>query len=343
MMDTIEPRFAPATVPANLLAQIGELLATTATRLMSDPAATAVELPRLEALGLQLQSAARVLGTPGSPRQERVDLGVAALQARAEWAAEFARRGATWDGPAQGCVVLANPPLLKLLLDLAVAHALRMGSELRFEIVTRGTPPLATVRIAVLRPGRMMFEARPGDAAELHWALLSQLARHTDVRAERQVRSMTLELALGLHPEGAVRLTPGEVLDAGLPATPMPAGCRVLLLEPHDGTRVLAERLMRGAGLQVSAVATVDQARAATIQWLPDALVSGLATAEPHCRPFVDDLRARQPGLRVLELVAAPHVFDTSVPGTGGPARLARDDIERRLVDALAQELGSTR
>lgn len=343
MMTTNETVFAPSAVPAELLAQVGEAMATAAARMLDDPAAAAAELPQLESLGLQLQSAARVLAATSAPRLERVDLGVAALQARAEWAAAFVRRGAAWHGPERGCVVLANPPLLMLLLDLAVSHALRMGSELQFDVVLGGAPPLATVRIMVMRPGRAMFDAQPGDAGELHWALLSQLARHTGVRAARQVGSLTLELSLAFRPEGSVTLSPGEQLAAGLPATPMPAGIRVLLLEPHDGVRALAERLMVGAGLQVSAAATVDQARGIVVHHLPDCLVTGIATDAPPCRPFVDELRARQPDLRVLELVDAPHVFDTSVPGTGGPARLARGELERYLVFALAQELGTAR
>lgn len=343
-MNASDTPFGPPTLPLPLLAQAGETVAATAARVQAAwpdaPPAAAAELAALEELGLQLQSAVRVLSGPAGARPERVDLGVAALQARAEWSRAFARAGATWAGPDQGCEVTTNPSVLKLLLDLALAHALGLGPRVTVGVLLRGQPALATLRIEVSRPGGALFQAQPGEAAELHWQLLTLLARHAGVIAERQVQAMAVELTLAWPPAGALALQPLPE-PAMLPSTPLPAGLRVLLLEPHEPTRVQAERLMAAAGLKVRSAATVDQARGALTQQLPDLLVTGIACSDPAAALLLQDLRARHGALRVLELSPDPHAFATSLPQAGAPARVARDGLQRTLVAALAQELGT--
>jgi hypothetical protein len=95
-----------------------------------------------------------------------------------------------------------------------------------------------------------------------------------------------------------------------------------------------AERLMLAAGVKVTAVPSIDQARGALSHGLPECLVTGIETGEPPCALLLQDLRARQPGLRVVELSRQPHVFATSLDGQ--PARIARDSLARTLVPALA-------
>lgn len=347
-MSAFDPPPGPALLPLPLLAQAGEAVAAAASRLQAAwpgaPADALAEAGALEDLGLQMQAVARVLAAPAGARAERVDLGVAALQARAEWARAFARAGAAWSGPEQGVEVVTNAPVLKLLLDLALGHALGLGSQVRVDVLLRGQPALATLGIAVSRPGGALFQVRPGEAAELHWQLLTLLARHAGVVAERQVQAQAVELTLAWPPAasgpGLLALQPLPE-PAMLPATPLPAGLRVLLVEPHEPTRVQAERLMAGAGLKVQAAATVDQARGALLQALPDVLVSGLPDSDPALALLLQDLRARQGALRVLELSSDPHAFATSLPQAGRPACVARGDLARTLVAALAQELGT--
>jgi len=329
-------------LPASLLAQIGELVASTVAQVQqrwpAAPPEAAALLEQLEQAGLQVQEVVRMLGTPAGTMPEQVNLGVAALQARAEWTAALQRAGATWRGPGAGCEVLTNPAVLKQLLDLAIAHALFLGTDLQVEVDKRFQPPLAALRIEVSRPGGELFAARPGDVGELHWTLLTALAQHAGVHVERQVRALSVELLLGWAPLGALEPV-GLPEPAMLPHTEMPTGCRVLLLEPHEPTRVQAERLMLQAGLQVRAVATVDQAMATLAHGAPDSLVTGVDSTDPSCAQLLQNLRARQPGLRVVEIVRHAHSFAISLPGSGMPARVGRDDLDRTLVPGLAQEL----
>jgi hypothetical protein len=334
----------PAVLPLALLAQAGEAMASAAARLQQGwpeaPAGAQAELAALEEMGLQLQAAARVLAAPAGARPERVDLGLAALQARAEWAGTFARRHAVWEGPADRLEVITNAPVLKLLIDLAVSHLLDLGAHIGVAVALRGQPALATLALKVSRPGAVPFQSRPGEAAEWHWQLLSLLARHAGVIAERQVQALGVELTLSWPPAGAMLLEPLPE-PAQLPQTPVPPGLRVLLLEPHEPTRLQAERLLAGAGLAVTAVATVDQARSALLHRLPDLLVSGLPVSDPAVDLLLQDLRARAPALRVLEICTDPHAFATSLHAAGTPARVGREGLERNLVLAVAQELNA--
>ena len=101
--------------------------------------------------------------------------------------------------------------------------------------------------------------------------------------------------------------------------------------------RQRCEALLREAEAQ--ALATVDQAQATLVQGLPDAVVTGIEASDPACALLLQDLRARQPGLRVVEIVRQAHSFAISLPGSGVPACVGRDDLTRTLVPALAQEL----
>jgi len=343
-MNAMNTPVGPATLPARLLAQLGEAVAGTVAQVQARwtdaPPAAAIALDQLGQLGLQVQEVVRMLAAPAVALPEQVDLGVAALQARAEWRSAFERAGATWTGPEHGCRVLTNPAVLKQLIDLAIGHALLLGPDVSVEVMLLTGPELAALRIEVARPAGELFEVRPGDAGELNWTLLSLLAQHAGVHVERQVLALSVELLLGWPPAGAA-LPMGLPEPAMLPSTPVPPGCRVLLLEPHEPTRVQAERLLLQAGLHVKAVATVDQAQGTLAHGLPDCLVTGIETEDPSCALLVQDLRARQPDLRVIELVRQPHAFATSLPGAGVPARVARDDLARTLVTAVAQELSS--
>lgn len=193
-------------LPAALMAGIGTDVASCAMRLQASgpvTAAAAQDLAELEALGLQLQACARVLAAPGDQGAEAVDLGVAALQARAEWTAPMARIGAHWDGPAHGGQVHANPAVLKLMIDLALAHALGQGPSIRVAVEQRTQWPPCTLRITASRPGGEPFQAPANGRADWQWELLVPLARHVGVALERQVLAHGVEVTLAFAALGA--------------------------------------------------------------------------------------------------------------------------------------------
>ena len=71
----------------------------------------------------------------------------------------------------------------------------------------------------------------------------------------------------------------------------------------------------------------------------PDVFVNGLASDEPDCSALIDELRAVQPRLRVIELVDDDNAFALSLPGSGHSGRVGRGDLARTLVAAISQEL----
>jgi CheY-like chemotaxis protein len=132
-----------------------------------------------------------------------------------------------------------------------------------------------------------------------------------------------------------------DVASAALPHTAAAAGRRVLLIEPREMSRVLASRLLSAVGMRVTAAAHVDQARACLGREgsTADVVVTGIAIDDPRFHSLLDDLRAAQPRLRVVELVDDESAFDFSVPGSDCPARVGRQDLSRTLVRAVSQEL----
>lgn len=187
----------------SLLRRLGEQIAVPASRVLSSTAATAearAELEAIESLGVQLQSLARVIGGHGQQAPERIDLGLAMVQARAERGHELEQQGASIDGPPEGLEVRASAGVLKQALELALDHALTLGRHLSAGIVQRGEPPLPTLELAAALPFDEMFGASPEALDELHWTLLAVLCHSCGIRLERQVEAQRVVLRLGFVP-----------------------------------------------------------------------------------------------------------------------------------------------
>ena len=188
---------------ALLMSRLGETLAQAICRATAGAKfqpSTASVLDDLEALGLQLQSLGRICGGHGALAPESIDLGLAMLQARAEWASEMDRRGASLNGPQESVPVRVSAGVLKHALDLALGHALALGKDLDCDVAQHGVPPLPTLSLAVRIPGQELFGVAPTALDELHWALLLQLASATGLRLERQVDAHQVRLRLGFLP-----------------------------------------------------------------------------------------------------------------------------------------------
>jgi hypothetical protein len=358
-------------VPADVLAKLGATVASTAERLQAGwpgmPQGAAEHVARLDELGLQLQALARVLSGRAPAAPEAVDLGVAVLQARAEWHGELQRHGVEMTGPRQGWVVQGSPGVLKQLLDLAIRHSVQLARRIHVELLPHPQAGHVALSLTVHGEGDELFALGPGVDDDLHWELLELLARHTGVMALRSVQAHAVVLTLGFPtsmdpgqrlPEASVPALPAHrdapawsfVPSEGTPGRTPPqteparassaGGAQVLLLEPHEPTRRLALRLMAAAGMvATTAVPTVAQARAAIDHSLPECLITGISVADPSVAPLLADLRARQPSLRVVELADDDPGCLTLLPAGDAPRRISRANIEHELMPALAHEL----
>jgi hypothetical protein len=154
-------------------------------------------IDELEALGRQLQALGRMCGGRGALAPERIDLGEALAQVRDEWTLALQARGATLEVPERRVDVRVNAGVLKQALDLALGHALALGSQLRAEIGVHGMPPRPTLSLYAAPPARELFSVAPATLEELHWVLLSQLTAATGLPLERRVEARSVVLRLG--------------------------------------------------------------------------------------------------------------------------------------------------
>lgn len=188
---------------AQLLRRLGEVIAAASSQAMAantDAARVSRELEPLEQIGLQMQSMARVLSGRGQHAPERIDLGLATLQLRAEWAGELQRRGATLDGAIEPLEVRMCAGVLKQVLDLALGHVLALGVRIQLSLHHAGDPPLPTLKFTVRLPGGELFGVSPEALDELHWSLLVILTDAEGLRLERHVEGHQVVLSLGLLP-----------------------------------------------------------------------------------------------------------------------------------------------
>ena len=292
---------------------------------------------RLERLGLQLQELARVLAGEGLAASETVDLNAAARAAALEWQATATRRASRLDGPgadSEAVEVEVAAGVLEQLFDLAIDHATRLGSAVALEVGMQGLParPMLTLRVQ----RRDHTDADGID--EVHWLLFGVLARACGMAPHRVAVGDSVTLMLGFAARDEA-VEPAPRSAAQLPRTPVAVGRQVLLLEPREMPRLQAHRLLHDAGMQVDAVISLEQARRALRGRTPDVFVNGLPSDEPDCSALVDELRAVQPRLRVIELVDDDNAFALSLPGAGHAGRVGRGELARTLVPAVSQEL----
>lgn len=334
-------------IPPEVLGKVGEAFAVSLDALQrrlqpllpaaqADADAVRASVDRLEQLAIQLQELARMLAGEGRPVVETIDLRVALGQACADWQAAARRRGARLVGPpprGEAFAVRAVAGVLDQLIELLLDHATRLGDEVQCALERHGEAARPMLVLRVRREG-----ARAADGIdEVHWLLFELLARARGMAPHRVVvgDSVTMMLYLGEPGAGEPLPVPAD----GLPRTRLGAARRVLLLEPQERSRVLAHELLRRAGLHVDVAASVEQTRSALRDSTPDLIVTGLAADQGDCAALIEELRAVQPRLRVVELVDDDAAFALSLPGSGRAARVGRHDLARTLVAAVTQEL----
>ena len=184
---------------------------------------------------------------------------------------------------------------------------------------------------------RLSGVGRSAGEDELHWQLLRLLARARGWALERREGTHDGTVDLALH-QGRLAAEPGNVEDERLPRRRLDLALRVLVLDPHEQSRVESARLLGEAGLACDCLANLDQARelldSADPGW--NALVSGIAADTSGMADFAARLRERYGLRRWIELVDEDFRFDIAVPDGSRPARLGRQDLQNTLLAALA-------
>lgn len=319
-------------VPALLLSSLGEWLAREALQLQAEagsPERVARTGAALEALGLEMQALVHALRGSRPGTAEALDLHAAAAQALAQWAPAWQRAGlhaTLMPGPA--LVQRLDAGLLQHALDLLLGHGLAGGRDVRLSL---SALDVARHRLCLSGLGSAAGED------ELHWQLLRLLARARGWVLLRREGGAEGTIDVELHLAAAVDAQ--EVTDgAALPRRRLDRAMRVLVLDPHEGSRVECARLLGAAGLAFDCHATLEDARARLASADPgwDALVSGIPAEDPGLAALVEALRQRH-GLRCwIELGDEDYRFDIAVPDSARPARLGRADLQHTLLPALA-------
>lgn len=342
--DTSSLDTAPAYLSPNLLGRVGErfamgLSAVQAQWQAGQHAAGQQALGELERLGVQLQQVARTVASEGTVPLEEVDLLQACAAVIADWQVRADAAGVRLrlDGPALQAAL--NAAALAQVLDLLVEHGVSCGVSVVLSVLYVGQPAQVGVRVEIdrrPRPGSPLAST-PSDVDELPLLLAQLLVRHTGLLLRQATTGHLRTLVLSM-PAPPLDVLPSEQ-EAKLPRTPVARGGRILIVDPKSSSRVQAHHLLHAAGMHVDAVESLPQAHAALRDGEPDVLISGFPANDPALLALVDEIRGGFPGLRVIELVDEPNAFAFSMPGTGAPGRLSRDELESHLAAAVSQEI----
>ena len=229
--------------------------------------------------------------------------------------------------------------MLEQLLDLGLEYASRIGSQVEIGAAMGGRPEHPVLSIRVERAQTPTAADGDQNLNELHCLLFVHLARAVGLAPQRLASARAMTLTLGFPGVDATRTKEVCFSPAQVSHTATAAGHRVLLIEPQGVARVQAHRLMQDAGMSVDAVASIDQARRGLHDGAADVIVTGVPVDDTQWAALLDELRAAQPRLRVVELVNDDDAFAFSVPDADRPARVGRHEMARTLLRAVSQEL----
>jgi hypothetical protein len=347
---------ATTPVPPTVLAKLGEAFAGTLSQVLADYRAFAPpegsdrrrgrlphRLERLEGLGIQVQQVARVLSGHVGGDRETLDLADTLRRTAESLLASPEGASLTVELAVESTPVLIDPAVLEHLISLGVAY----GREIGQELVLRCLPGLSG------RRSMMAIEARrdldtpefqnssfaEDEFDDLHWLLLSLLARAAGLNPQRVASPSAVVLTLTFPRDARAE----SAREDALPRTPIAAGHSVLVIDADADGRRHARDVLEAAGLRVDAVPTVEMARGALRDRRPEVLITGEMIDSSEIDQFVADLRGEQPDLHWIELVAAPNVFALSLPGSAIPSQLSRSEIGQSLLTAVSQQIDLNR
>ncbi len=321
---------APTQLPPSVLAQLGQDMLRLAQQLQTETALSEAgrsRLVELEALGRELQTLVHALGPGVRSEPETLSLLEAVQSTRRLWLTELARRGLQVQVSGQGLSCHVDPAQLQHALDLLFAHALAAGVDLRLSVQADGIgQPEVAVQGAGTGP----------DPAELHGQLLQWMSRAMPWRLTRVSPApggWCLRLTL------AAATAAAELVDAQamvLPRRRWSQLDRILVVDNDERTRAVAAGLLREAGLRGDCVASITQAEAALRDGLPSAVLCGYPLQDPRVDALRTSIERQRPGLRLVEMVNAPHVFAAGSTDGSIPARISRHDLPHTLLASLA-------
>lgn len=335
----------PATSPVDLrlaprvLADVGAHLAAATVALQREPGlshAALQGLAALEQLGLELQQLVHALVPVPPERCEALDLLDLLQRVAAERRPALDAQGLRVQIGGQPAGLEMDPALLEQAIGLLIEHAGALGAR---QCLLSSVPAWGEQSVALWLDEVDSGLALGLGAQELHLQLLRLLARAHGWRLHCVAAPAGVGGRQRLVLELARRQSLAPQVEDVLPRSRLPAALRVLVIDPQPASREQACRLLRDAGLLADAALDLQQAEQALLDGEPAAIVLGLPADAPDSRQFIDSLDQRLPGLRWVELVDAPNVYQTSMPGSARPARLSRDDLAHTLLPTLAQEL----
>ncbi|CAN5705497.1 hypothetical protein BH11PSE7_BH11PSE7_19700 [soil metagenome] len=294
--------------------------------------------------GLQAQRCARVLGGDYLPVREFIALDRAVNSALTG----LSRR----HGPApvrahdlHAVSVWMDPPVLELLLELALDWALECGHSVDVRMAF-GSEPLHPDLILTVHgvQGRAQPNA-PGDESPpdtVRWQLLRLLAQSQALEPQRIMEGDSVNLVLPFPP--AVDARPGAPGVTGQAAPHLApgavgGGCHVVVVEHDDNLRMLMRELLHDAGVNVEVFGSPRQAEDLSRHFLAEAVVNGYPPQDPDVLALIGVLRERNPSVRVIQLTDEDYLY-IGADGATEAARVGRSSVRQALVQAVLLSVG---
>lgn len=250
----------------------------------------------------------------------------------------------------------ANPEVLASLIDELINWAGGMAQDIGFA-VREPTPAQPSAQLLVIARVATASIA-PDHWQNVGWYLWHQLARSLGAKAELQVTQEALSVTVEFAPAPAITTSAGNNTESTLSVHDTDlhsviAGCRVLLLIGSNDLHEQAHRAVSTLGLQISACASIVQARvllglpsngppAVELAGWPQAIVFDGNLDAVQLMMLRQDIQTHGAKSKMAFVEISEQVgsdFHVSQMGDASTAHVAAKAIHQSLAPALVFEL----
>lgn len=253
----------------------------------------------------------------------------------------FKSVGGTIATELHGVKVWMDPVVLELVLDVALEWATRIGSRVGVRIsFARGSGhPYLLLTVHDMHNPQWRETMRDDERFEnLRWLMIKILAQSQLLDPQRVIVDDSVVVVLRF-PAAVVEVSGEGVSTLEIPqqkikSDAMAGGCHMLIVERDAAHRLLANQILHDAGMLVKAYSTAGAAIDSTVDFIAEAIVTGLLPEDPHLITLIGLMRQKNPQLKIVRLTDEDCLY-IGEQGSNEAARVGRSSMQQVLLTAV--------
>lgn len=240
-----------------------------------------------------------------------------------------------------GVKVWMDPVVLELVLDVALEWATRIGSRVGVRIsFARGSGhPYLLLTVHDMHDPQWRETMRDEERFEnLRWLMIKILAQSQLLDPQRLIVDdsvvVVLRFPAPLVEVAAAGVSTMEIPQQQIKPDAMAGGCHIVVVDPDAGSRMLSSQILHDAGMLVKAFSNPGAAIDSTVDFVAEAIVTGLPPEDTHLITLTGLMRQKNPALKIIRLTDEDCLY-IGEQGSSEAARVGRSSMQQVLLTAV--------